>query len=110
MKHESLEQTARYWVSQDKQERYMWKGTGKRFSLTRERGHDGRIRKVVQEDSFSSMYNAYDYMIVSGKNCHQLSAVYFPCLIMLPMIICARTSGFCQYLFMFIFLQVKNKP
>ncbi len=58
MKHESMEQTARYWVGQDKQERYMWKGTLKRFSLTQERGHDGRIREVLQEDAVSAIKKA----------------------------------------------------
>jgi hypothetical protein len=67
VKHESLEQTARYWVGQDKQERYMWKRTGKKLSLTQERGPEGRIREVLQEDSRSSMYKVYDCMIVSGK-------------------------------------------
>ncbi len=64
MKHESLEQTARYWVGQDKQGRYMWKRAGQRFSLTRERGHDRCIREVLQEDSRSSMYKVYDYISV----------------------------------------------
>ncbi len=64
MKHESLEQTERYWVGQDKQERYMWKRTGKRFSLTQKQGHDGRIREVQQEDSRSSMYKVYNCMIM----------------------------------------------
>jgi hypothetical protein len=58
VKHESMEQTARYWVGQDKQERYMWKGTLKRFSLTQERGHDGRIREVLQEDAVSAIKKA----------------------------------------------------
>ncbi len=60
MKHESLEQTARYWVGQDKQGRYMWNRAGKRFSLARGRGHGRRIREVLQEDSRSSMYKVYD--------------------------------------------------
>ncbi len=30
MKQESSEQTARYWVGQDKQEKYKWKKAGKR--------------------------------------------------------------------------------
>ncbi len=67
MKHESLEQTARYWVGQDKQERYKWKKAGKRFSLTQEQDHDGRIHEVLQEDSRSSMYKVYDCIIVSEK-------------------------------------------
>ncbi len=41
----------------------MWKRTGKRFSLTRGQGHGGRIREVPQEDSRSSMYKVYDYVI-----------------------------------------------
>jgi hypothetical protein len=38
VKHESLEQTARYWVGQDKQGRYMRERISKRFSLTHLRG------------------------------------------------------------------------
>ncbi len=56
MKHELLEQTARYWVGQNKQGRYLWKRASKRFSLTLERGHEGRIREVLQADNRSSMY------------------------------------------------------
>jgi hypothetical protein len=75
VKHESLEQTVRYWVGQDKQRRYLWKKTGKRFSLTR-----GRvlIHEVLQKDSYSSMYKVYDYIIVLGRRriaCRDLSAV-----------------------------------
>ncbi len=97
VKYESLEQTARYWVDQDKQERYMWKRAGKRFSLTLERGHEGRIREVLQEDSHSSMYKVYDCIIMPEENCHELSMVYRRCSINLPMIICVYTSGFLQY-------------
>jgi hypothetical protein len=79
VKHESLGQTARYWVGQDKQGRYMWKKTGKRFSLTRGRGHDGHIHEVLQEDNRSSMYKVYDYVIhVREKErprCRELPAV-----------------------------------
>jgi ribosomal protein L15E len=60
MKHESLEQTARYWVGQDKQGRYMRERISKRFSLTQERGHEGHICEVLHEDSRSSMYKVYD--------------------------------------------------
>ncbi len=58
-----MKQTARNWVGQDKQGRYMWKRTSKRFSLMRGQGHDGRICEVPQEDSPSSMYKGYDNVI-----------------------------------------------
>ncbi len=67
MKHESLEQTARSWVGQDKQGSYIGKRAGKRFSLGRGRGHDGRIREVLQEDSRSSMYKVYDDVTYAKK-------------------------------------------
>ncbi len=54
MKHE-LEQTARYWVGESKQEIYLGERTSKRLSLTLDRGRKGRIRKVLQEDGRSSM-------------------------------------------------------
>jgi hypothetical protein len=79
-----------------------------RFSLTQERGYDRHIREVLQEDSHSSMYKVYDYMIVPGKNCQELSAVYCPCLIMLPMIIRAYTV--LPDFSVLIHMQVKNKP
>jgi hypothetical protein len=63
VKHEFLEQTARYWLGQDKQRRYMWKRVGKRLSLTRGRGQDGRICKVPKENSHSSMYKIYNNVI-----------------------------------------------
>jgi hypothetical protein len=44
-----------WWAMTNKKDMYMWKGTGKRFSLTQERGHDILIRKVLQEDSRSSV-------------------------------------------------------
>ncbi len=49
VKHELLEQTAKYWVGQHKQGRYMWKRTSKRFSLAWGQGHDGRIREVCKK-------------------------------------------------------------
>jgi hypothetical protein len=56
VKYEPLERTARYWVGQSKQE-YTWgKKTSKRHRLTPDRGHEGRIREALQEDSCSSMY------------------------------------------------------
>jgi hypothetical protein len=61
VKHESLGLTARYWVGQNKQRRYMWKRVGKKLSLTRGRGQDGRIREVLQESSRSSMYKSIQY-------------------------------------------------
>ncbi len=55
-KCEPLEQTARYWVGQSKQE-YTWgKRTSKRYSLTLDQDHEGRIREVLQEDGCSGMY------------------------------------------------------
>jgi hypothetical protein len=67
VKHESMEQTAKYWVGQDEQGRYMWKRPGKRFSLTQGQGHDRHICEVLQEDSRSSMYKVYDYVICIRK-------------------------------------------
>ncbi len=67
MKHKALEQTVRYWVGQNKQGRYMLKRAGKRFSLTRGRGHDRRIHEVLQESSHSSMYKVYDNVINAKK-------------------------------------------
>ncbi len=67
MKHESLGQTARYWVGQDKQGRHIWKRAGNRFSLTRGRGHDGHIRQELQESSHSSMSKVYDNIIYAKK-------------------------------------------
>jgi hypothetical protein len=45
----------------------MWKRAGKRLSLIRGRGHDGRIREVLQEDSRSSMYRIYDDIAYAKK-------------------------------------------
>ncbi len=67
VKHESVEQTARYWVGQDKQRRYLWKRVGKRICLTRGQSQDGRIREVLHESSRSSMYKVYDNVIHKKK-------------------------------------------
>jgi hypothetical protein len=65
VKHESLEQTEDTgWARTNKKDTYMWKRTGKRFSLTQKQGHDGHIREVQQEDSRSSMYKVYNCMIM----------------------------------------------
>jgi hypothetical protein len=59
-----LEQTARKWVGQSKQEIYLGKGTSKRLSSTLDLGHEGCICKVLQEDGCSSMDKvmiAYNY-------------------------------------------------
>ncbi len=64
MKHESLGQTGRYWVGQDKQGRYMWKRAGKRFSLIRGRDHDRHFCEVLQESSRSTMYKVYNNVIM----------------------------------------------
>ncbi len=61
----------------------MWKRTGKRFSLTRERSHNGRIREMLQEDSCSSMYKVYDYMIHVREKKIELCKLLAVCLFML---------------------------
>jgi hypothetical protein len=53
---EPLEQTARCWVGQSKQEYTQRKRASKRFSLTLDQWHEGRIGEVLQEDDCSSMY------------------------------------------------------
>jgi hypothetical protein len=63
VKHETLEQTARYWVGQDKQGRYMCKVAGKRFTL----GHAEHIHEVLQEDSRSNIYKVYDSVTYAKK-------------------------------------------
>jgi hypothetical protein len=59
-KYESLKQMARYWVGQSKQDNTWGKRTSKRHSVTLDRDHEGRIRKVLQEYGCSSMYRAVD--------------------------------------------------
>jgi hypothetical protein len=39
------------------------------LSLSLERGHEGRIRKVLQEDCYSSMYNSHMHLS-SCKSVH----------------------------------------
>jgi hypothetical protein len=60
VKHEPLEQIARsrYWMGQSKQE-YTWgKRISKRLSLPLDRGHERRIREVLQEDGRASCVSA----------------------------------------------------
>jgi hypothetical protein len=76
VKHEPLEQTARYWVGQNEQGRHSWKKASKRFSPSLDRGYAGRIREVLQADGHSSMYFTkllYDYIIMPAENnCYEL--------------------------------------
>jgi hypothetical protein len=57
-KHEPLEQIARHLVGQSKQEYTRGKRASKKLSLPLDRGHERRIREVLQEDGRSSMYRA----------------------------------------------------
>ncbi len=80
----TLEQTARYWVGQSKQE-YTWgKRSGKRFSLTLDRGHEGRIRKVLQEDSCSSIYRDIATQLSAWKELAWNERIVF----VLPWLLC----------------------
>ncbi len=54
-----LEQTARYWMGQDKQEPHLERETSRRLSLSLDQGHEGHIREVLREDGCSSMYKLY---------------------------------------------------
>ncbi len=56
VKSDPLEHTARYWMGQDKQEAHLERETSRRLCLSLDRGHEGRIREVLQEDGCSSMY------------------------------------------------------
>jgi hypothetical protein len=78
------EQTARYWVGQSKQE-YTWrKRSGKRFTLTLNRGHEGCIREVLQEDSCSSMYKDIAMQLSTWKE-----LAWTECIVcMLPWLLC----------------------
>jgi hypothetical protein len=58
VKPDPLEQTARYWMSHGKQEIHSERETRRRLSLSLDRGHEGRIREVLQEDGRSSMYKS----------------------------------------------------
>ncbi len=58
VKPDPLGQTARYWMSHGKQEIHSERETRRRLSLSLDRGHEGRIREVPQEDGRSSMYKS----------------------------------------------------
>jgi hypothetical protein len=55
-KSDLLEQTARYWMGQSKQAAHLERETSRKLSQSLDRGHEGRIRKVLQEDGCASMY------------------------------------------------------
>ncbi len=83
-KLEPLEQTARYWVGQSKQEIYLGERTSQRGSLTLDRGHEGRICQVLQEDGRSSIKYVQNYnrMIahikkISMSFCNMLPVCYY---------------------------------
>jgi hypothetical protein len=56
VKPDPLGQTARYWMGN--QEIHSEGETRRRLSLSLDRGHEGRIREVLQEDGCSSMYKS----------------------------------------------------
>jgi hypothetical protein len=47
VKSDPLEQTARYWMGQEKQEAHLEREISRRPSLSLDRGHEGHIRKVL---------------------------------------------------------------
>ncbi len=61
MKCEPLEQTARYWVGQSNQEYTQGKGSGKRFSLTLDQGHEGSLR----EERRGTIFFTENYCLMS---------------------------------------------
>jgi hypothetical protein len=63
VKFDPLEQTARYWMGQGKQEAHLERETSRRLSLRRDRGHEGRIREMLQEDGCLSMYEFYSCVL-----------------------------------------------
>jgi hypothetical protein len=72
VKPDPLRQTARCWVGYSKQEIRLEGETRTRLSLSLDRGHEGHIREVIQEDGCSSMYRSqscvfylYNYHVFS---------------------------------------------
>jgi hypothetical protein len=63
VKFDPLEQTARYWTGHGKQEAHLERETSRRLSLSLDRGHEGRIREMLQEDGCSSMYKLYSCVL-----------------------------------------------
>jgi hypothetical protein len=58
VKPDRLGQKARYWMGQSKQEIHLERETRRRLGLRLDRGHEGRICEVLQEDGCSSMYKS----------------------------------------------------
>jgi hypothetical protein len=58
VKREPLEQTTGYWVGQTSK-KSAHEGSNKSLSSILDRGHEGRIREVLQEDGRSNMYKVY---------------------------------------------------
>ncbi len=76
VKLDPLELTARCLVGQSKQGIYFGNISNRRLSLSSlDRGHEGRIRKVLQEEGRSSMYKiiTVQYVFPNDRNCHEFS-------------------------------------
>jgi hypothetical protein len=58
VKPDPFRQTSRYWIGHSKQEIHLEREARSRLSLSLERGHEGCIREVHQEDGCSSMYKS----------------------------------------------------
>jgi hypothetical protein len=92
-----LEQTARYRVGQSKQE-YTWgKRSSKRFSLTLDRGHEGHIHKVLQEEGCSSMYKDIAMNYPHEKNLPGLCVLFCMLRWLLAMHYCPVFLNWAQY-------------
>ncbi len=98
-----LEQTARYWVGQSNQEYTQGKGSGKRFCLTLDQGHEGSLREELQKDSRSSMYKDIA-MWLSGLNvlsvcCRNYSAMPLSRIIKCSIdYYCSHCHGYLQHI------------
>jgi hypothetical protein len=115
-KCEPWEQTARYWVGQSKQEYTGGRRSIKRFSLTLDWGHEGRIREVLQEDGRSGMHRDIVVQLSVWKElawisdvllmcCHDYLVTYYLCITIIILYSRIKLNTDCC-----LFTQVKNKP
>jgi hypothetical protein len=75
----SLEQTARCRVGQSKQGIYLGNRTNRRLSSSLDRGHEGCIREVFQEEGCSSMYKiktvCFRAIEIAMSSCYMFSVL-----------------------------------
>jgi hypothetical protein len=99
VKPDPLGQEARYWVGHSKQEIHSERETRRRLSLSLDRGREGQICEVLEEDGV--------------QVCTSHNHVFLPIQLPRVLLVCLAIIYIQELIYVtncYLFLQVKNKP